>query len=156
MSAFENILKNCLADYQAPAQRYRNLGFSSKDFAVLNQITQTLKTLLPDYTVWDVNQPNLNNTPPQTCSRKDFIEQAFDLSRTGLIISEPDFWLSRWHILDKQAFWSALSTRFGGHNVIVVFPENHAFAQINQHYFYSKTLDSTPITAWISTKTLLT
>lgn len=156
MSAFEHVLTNCLADYQAPTQRYRNLGFSSKDFVALHQITQTLTTVLPDYTVWDANQPNLNNAPLLNCSHWDFIEQAFDSLDTGLIISEPDYWLSRWQILEKQAFWSALSTRFGGHNVIVVFPENHAFAQINQHYFYSKTLDSTPITAWISTKTLLT
>lgn len=153
---FENQIKTILTEFHSPTQRYRNLGFSSKDFVALNQITQTLKILLPDYTFWEGNEPNLNSAPPFTCSHWDFIQQAFDSLHTGLIISEPDYWLSRWQILEKQAFWSVLSTRFGGHNVIVVFPENYAFAQINQHYFYSKMLDSIPITAWISTKTLLT
>lgn len=36
MSAFEHVLTDCLADYQAPTQRY-----SSKDFVALHQITQT-------------------------------------------------------------------------------------------------------------------
>jgi hypothetical protein len=119
MSAFEHVLKNCLADYQVPTQCYRNLGFSSKDFSVLNQVSLVLKALLPNYTFWDGNQPNENNAPALNCSHWDFIEQAFDLTHTGLMISESDYWLSRWHILEKQAFWSALRTRFGGHSVII-------------------------------------
>ena len=30
----------------------------------------------------------------------------------------PTYWMRHWSIQDKQAFWSALSTRHGGHNVV--------------------------------------
>ncbi len=155
-SPFELTIKTILIESHAPTQRYCNLGFSSKDFVVLNQISQTLKMLLPDYTFWDGHQPTLNNAPPSSASHWAFIDQVFDISHTGVILNEPYFWLSRWQILEQQAFWSALSTRFGGHNVIVVFVESHTFAQINQHYLYPKTLDSIPMTVWLSTKIALT
>jgi len=152
---FEAPIKTTLAEYHAPHVRYRHLAFSSKNVAVLEQITSTLQTFLPHYTVWNGEKPDVNAAPEWSCPRHDFIQKVFDAPHEGLIISQPEYWLRRWHILDKQAFWSALSTRHGGHNVIVVFAEGDMFAKINQHYFNPYTLEAIPVTAWISTKTSL-
>lgn len=152
---FEAPIKTILTDYHVPTLRYRHLAFSSKNLAMLEQITDALQTLLPEYTVWNGEKPDLNAAPVTGCPRQDFIAQAFDAPHAGLIISQPEYWLSRWDILDKQAFWSALSTRHGGHHVIVVFAEGDSFAKINQHYFRPLILESIPVTAWVSTKTAL-
>lgn len=154
MSALEHALKNCLADFHASNVRYRHLGFSSKNLNALDKILETLTELLPTYRVWNGEKPD-QNTPPLRISRKQFVEKVFEDSVQGLIIFQPFEWLNRWHILDKQAFFSALSTHHGGYNVIVIFWEGNEFATINHRYFEAKPLASTPITAWISTKTKL-
>ncbi|MGD7035684.1 hypothetical protein [Methylotuvimicrobium buryatense] len=148
-------IKTVITHYHAPIVRYRHLAFSSKNFAVLEQVTHILQMQLPHYTVWNGEKPDISVAPSLPCPRQYFIAQAFDAPHTGLIISQPDYWLSRWDILDKQAFWSALSTRHGGHPVIVVFAEGDSFAKINQHYFSPHALDAIPVTSWVSTKTAL-
>jgi hypothetical protein len=154
MSAVEHALKNCLADYHAANVRYRHLGFSAKNLNALDNTFKKLSILLPDYRVWNGEQLD-QNAPPLTCSRKEFITAVFKDSPQGLIIAHPELWFRRWQILDKQAFWEALSIEHGGHNVIVVFIENNEFATVNHRYFYPELLESAAVTAWISTKTKL-
>jgi hypothetical protein len=154
MSAFERDLKNCLGDYHAPNVRYCHLGFSAKNLNTLDSALKTISALLPNYRVWNGEQPD-QTAPPLTCSRKEFITSAFEDSPQGLIIVHPECWFRRWQILDKQAFWEALSIEHGGHNVIVVFIESNEFATVNHRYFYPKLLESAAVTAWISTKTKL-
>lgn len=151
---FEHILKNSLTTYHAQNLRYRHLGFSSKSLATLDKTLQTLLQLLPDYRVWNGENPDAT-APALLISRKKFIDLTFEDSPQGLIIFQPQSWLNRWQILDKQAFWSALSSHHGGHNVIVLFIESPDFAKVNHRYFYPESLTGTPLTAWISTKTKL-
>ena len=54
---FEAPIKTILTDYHAPTLRYRHLAFSSKNLAMLEQITDALETLLP---VVPTNQCRLN------------------------------------------------------------------------------------------------
>jgi hypothetical protein len=154
MQTLERDLKNCLTDYHAANVRYRHLGFSAKNLNTLDDTLKNLSTLLPDYRVWNGEQPD-QNAPPLKCSRQKFIAAVFEDSPQGLIIVHPELWFRRWQIADKQAFWEALSIEHGGHNVIVVFIENNEFATVNHRYFYPELLESAAVTAWISTKTKL-
>ena len=143
-------LRKIFDHYHASNQRYRHLAFSSKDFALLPDITITIKSCLPNYQVWDGNQP-IAQSPSVDCSRFDFIQKTF-AQPEGLIIVQPDYWFRHWSLLDVQAFWSALSTRSGGQNVIVVFAQSNEFSHINQHYFLPSELQGTAITLWVSSK----
>jgi hypothetical protein len=64
--------------------------------------------------------------------------------------------MRHWSIQDKQAFWSALSMRHGGHNVVVIFAENHEFHSQNNHYLLPHELPNTALNYWISSKIPLT
>jgi len=152
----EQQLTDLFAYYHAPNARYRHTAFSSKDLTLLDELIDALKNVLGYYTVWHGYQTEQNNAPPSLCSRRQFIQQVFTSDLTGLIICYPEQWLRHWSALDKQAFWSALSSRHGGHNVIVVFAENTEFAQLNQHYFTAQPLAATAINFWVSTRTSLT
>lgn len=126
-------LTELFTHYHAPDKRYRHTAFSSKDPVLLDELIGALRNELGDYTIWHGYQPESNISPLSGCSRLHFIQQVFTSDLAGLIICFPEHWLRHWSTADKQAFWSALSTRHGGHNVIVVFLENAEFGQINQH-----------------------
>jgi hypothetical protein len=144
-------IEQILARYQAPTVRYRHLVFSSKDMALLDNLTVVLKELLPDYQIWDAQPSQQNSAPAFPCWRKDFIQQAFHCEQ-GLLIVEPDHWLQSWQTTDKQAFWSALSTRHNGQPVIVVSSENHEFLKLVPAYFSPHLLTSAAVTLWTSVK----
>ena len=150
----EQQLAELFAHYHAPDKRYCHTAFSSKDLVLLDELITALNNVLGNYTLWHGYQSEPNNAPPPRCSRSQFIQQVFN-NDTGLIICYPEQWLRYWSLLDKQAFWSALSSRHGGRNVIVVFAENAEFAQLNQHYFTSQPLAATAINFWVSTRTSL-
>lgn len=151
----EQQLAELFARYHAPCLRYRHTAFSSKDLVLLDELIDALKKVLGNYTVWHGYETEPNNAPSPRCSRLQFIQQVFASESAGLIICYPEHWLRHWSLLDKQAFWSALSSRDGGHNVVVVFAENTEFAQLNQRYFTPQPLASTAINFWVSTRTSL-
>lgn len=152
-TGLEQQLVGVLNHYHAPTIRYQHLAFSSKDVLILDELAGTLQRLLPAYSLWNGEQANITQAPASSCSRKQFVDQVFDAPHPGLIIQQPQYWFQHWPILEKQAFWSTLSERHGGHCVIVIFTEGNDFARINQHYFTPQPLDSTAVTAWVSTKT---
>lgn len=145
-------LQQLLKTYHATNVRYQHFAISSRELAVLSQLSLSLRELLPKYSVWKGGETDTENAPPTLASRHEFINAAFKTHHRGLIITQPNFWLQRWSDLDKQAFWSALSSRHGGHNVIVIFPESNEFKRLNLNYFKPKAIDSLPITAWVSSK----
>jgi hypothetical protein len=149
----ETQLHEIFAKYHAPQERYRNLAFSSKDTSIVEKLATAIKNCLPNYAVWNGFQP-CDNAPSSQCSRFDFIEHTF-CQPTGLIVLYPDEWLRHWAIQDQQAFWSALSTHHGGHNIVVVFNQAHDFTSQNNHYFLPLELQNVAITLWISSKTPL-
>lgn len=153
MESLEIELRNIFAKYHAPQERYRHIALSSQDVSVVDKLATTIKTCLPNYEVWNGFQPN-DNAPLLKCSRCDFIEKVFN-HPTGLIILHPDAWLLHWSIQDQQAFWSALSMRHGGHNIVVVFNQNHDFTSQNNHYFLPLELQNAAMTLWISSKSPL-
>lgn len=149
----KNELTQILTTYHAANVRYRHLAFSSRDLAVLSQLSLSLRDLLPEYSVWiGDDESTKDHAPSALCSRREFIKAAFIKLHQGLIITQPNFWLNRWTNLDKQAFWSALSSRHGGHNVIVVFPESNQFKRLNLNYLNPKPMDNLPVTLWVSAK----
>lgn len=154
MSVVEHAIKNCLAEFHAPNMRYKHLGFSSKDFSVLATVEESLKTLLPDYEIWDGLRPN-ENAPEQGCSRFDFLTNVFNYENE-LLIFQPDSWLLHWSLSDQQAFWAQLAIQHGSQNIVVVFNENHAFTKQNNHYFSPLEIPNTPLTLWVSSKNTLT
>lgn len=152
----EQQLTDLFAHYHAPNARYRHTAFSSKDLALLDELIDALKKVLGHYTLWHGYNTESNNAPPSQCSRRQFMQQIFSSDLKDLIICYPEQWLRHWPTDDKRAFWSALSGRDGGRNVIVVFAENAEFAQLNQHYFTPQPLALTAINFWVSTRTSLT
>ncbi|TSA39892.1 MAG: hypothetical protein D4R63_07730 [Methylococcaceae bacterium] len=154
-TALEQEIAALLNYYHAPTTRYQHLAFSSKSLLVLDKLAQLLQSLFPSYSVWNGEQPDITQSPVAPCCRKQFLDQVFDSQHQGLIIQHPEYWLERWDILEKQAFWSALSESHGGHPIIVIFSEGNKFASINQQYFNPQPLASTAVTAWVSTKTRL-
>jgi len=145
-------LTQILKTYHAAKVRYQHFALSSREMAILSKLSSSLRALLPEYSFWDGNDPGNHNAPPALCGRHDFIDAAFNNPHQGLIVYQPAYWLQRWNNLDKQAFWSALSSRHGGHNVIIVFPESDEFKRLNLNYFTAKPVDGLPVTLWASSK----
>jgi hypothetical protein len=61
----EHDLKTYLTDYHAANVRYRHLGFSAKNLNMLDKTLKTISTLLPNYRVWNGEQPD--QTAPGGC-----------------------------------------------------------------------------------------
>ncbi|NOQ13230.1 MAG: hypothetical protein GQ583_01955 [Methyloprofundus sp.] len=147
-----NKLAHILKTYHAANVRYQHFALSSRDMGALSQLSLALRDLLPEYSFWSGGEPENGNAPPALCSRREFIHATFKDDLPGLIITQPNFWLQRWHHLDRQAFWSALSSRHGGHHVIIIFPESDEFKRLNLNYFNSNQIDNLPVTLWDSSK----
>jgi hypothetical protein len=137
-----------LAQFHQPVNiRYRNIAFSSKDLGVLDDITQSLRRLLPEYGLW-VN-PGVMNAPESAISRKTFLDTISSLPREGLIIQQPAQWLNHWPLTEKQAFWSTLGLWHGGLKIITVFAAGDEFQQINNAYYKAHVLEGLPIKLWL-------
>ncbi len=113
--------------------RYCNVGFSSKNLEDLDDITQSLRVLLPNYVVW--REPGIQGVPSSHVFRKQLQEKIFKSEHQGIIIHQPEQWLCEWLLLDKQAFWSKLSMSHGATKVVLSFAESDEFQQINNKYF---------------------
>lgn len=113
---------------------------------MLDVIAQNLRILLPNYTVW--SEPGNIATPPCNISRRDYVKAILSVDGDGLIIQQPEQWLSYWPLTDKQALWSALSLWHDSKKVILVFAAGDEFQQINNAYFKPLGLDGLPIQLW--------
>ncbi|MEK8015340.1 MAG: hypothetical protein VSS75_000625 [Candidatus Parabeggiatoa sp.] len=140
-------LNQTLAEHHTPRVRYRGLGISSNAVEDLSLISQTLQTLLPHYTLWELGQ---KEAPELPIHRVDFIEKAFEMPQTGLIISLPENWMFDWSNLEQRAFWAALSETYGRHTVIAVFADTFENTRLVEPYFKVKSLSSLPLRVWVS------
>jgi hypothetical protein len=147
LNLLKKLLRNALAQFHQGQQvRYHNIGFSSKDLQDLDNVTQTLKELLPDYIHWE--GPGIMDAPIGTITRSDYAHAILSAPVDGLIIQQPEQWLSHWQLTDKQAFWSDLGMWHGTKKVVVVFAASDEFQQINNAYFKPRLLDGVPIKLW--------
>ena len=147
LNFLQNSLRDSLAEFHiAPNIRYRNIAFSSKKLAALDDVTQTLRGLLPGYAVWQI--AGIHNAPKTITSRNALLKCISDIQQKGVIIHQPEQWLSHWPLLEKQAFWSALSMWQNQINVVLVFAESDEFQQINNTYFKPKILEGLNMHVW--------
>ena len=130
-----------------PNVRYRNIAFSSSDLAVLDDITQSLRRLLPQYCLWE--SPRILTAPDSNISRRELINSIKSFTHKGLIIKHPAQWLNHWQQGDKQAFWSTIAMLHNCTKVIIVFAAGSDFQQINSSYYNFYTLDGLPIKLWL-------
>jgi len=140
-------LKSVLTQFHLKSNlRYQNIALSSKNLADLDDISQTLRSLLPGYAVW--KSPSKQGAPESLISRKSFLDSISRVKQEGVIIHQPEQWLSHWPLLEKQAFWSTVGMWHGQTNVILVFAESHEFQSINNGYFKSLSLEGLNIRIW--------
>lgn len=140
-------LKTTLENFHIKSNiRYRNIAFSSKKLADLYDVTQTLRSLMPGYAVWQ--NPGKQGAPESLTSRKNFLECISGIQQEGVIIHQPEQWSSHWPLLEKQAFWSTVGMWHGHTNIILVFAESHEFQKINNDYFKPSSLDGLNIRMW--------
>ena len=140
-------LKETLDQYHSEnSLRYCNVGFSSKSLRDLDDVTQTLRALLPRYALWQ--QPKMKSTPELIVSRKHFEEKILETPEEGVIIHQPEQWLNQWSLLEKQAFWSAIGMWHSTKKIVLVFAESDEFQTINNAYFKDKPLDGFAIKVW--------
>lgn len=147
LNFLQNSLRECLSQFHlAPNIRYKNIAFSSKRLSDLDDVTQTLRGLLPGYTVWQ--NPGRQDAPKSITSRKALLQCISDIQQEGVIIHQPEQWSSHWPLLEKQAFWSALGMWQNQINVVVVFAESDEFQKINNAYFKPKLMDGLNVSVW--------
>jgi hypothetical protein len=147
LNILQELLRNALAQFHQGQQvRYHNIGFSSKDLRDLDDVTQTLRGLLPNYIHWE--GPGIMQAPIGTITRSDFAHSILSAPGDGLIIQQPEQWLSHWQLTDKQAFWSDLGMWHGTKKVVLVFAASDEFQQINNAYFKPQLLGGVPIKLW--------
>ncbi|MDC9727753.1 MAG: hypothetical protein PSN04_00295 [Methyloprofundus sp.] len=140
-------LKTTLEQYHTESSlRYCNVGFSSKSLRDLDDITQTLRALLPRYALWQ--QPTMQSTPELIVSRKLFEAKILATPEEGVIIHQPEQWLNQWSLLEKQAFWSTIAMWHSAKKLVLVFAESNEFQIINNTYFKEKSLDGLAIKLW--------
>jgi len=147
LNFLQTSFKSILDQYHLNSNiRYRNIAFSSKNLADLDDVTQTLRSLLPGYEIW--KSPSKQGAPESLISRKSFLDSFSRVQQEGVIIHQPEQWLSHWPLLEKQAFWSTVGMWHGQVNLILVFAESHEFQTINNGYFKSLSLEGLNIRVW--------
>ncbi|MCK5356085.1 MAG: hypothetical protein KAJ63_13285 [Methyloprofundus sp.] len=147
LNFLHNTLKTTLDQaHLSSCVRYHNIGFSSKNLRDLDDITQTLRSLLPNYTLWQ--QPNMQSAPEMFISRKNLQEKILSSSQDGIIIQQPEQWLSQYSLLEKQAFWSSIAMWHGSTKLVLVFAESDEFQKTNNAYFKAVMLDGLAINFW--------
>lgn len=140
-------LSTTLEQYHTESSlRYCNVGFSSKSLRDLDDITQTLRALLPRYALWQ--QPKMQTTPELIVSRKLYEAKILATQEEGVIIHQPEQWLNQWSLLEKQAFWSTVAMWHSTKKVVLVFAESDEFQIINNAYFKEKPLEGLAIKLW--------
>ena len=148
INLLQDVLTSALNQYHLnKIVRYKNIGFSSKDIGEIQDVAQTLKTLLPNYSYWE--DPEVTQAPSAIITRHNFINSILSVPTEGLIIKQPEQWLNAWSLLDKQAFWSDLGMWHDAKKVIVIFAASNEFQIINNAYFKPQLLDGLPIKLWI-------
>jgi hypothetical protein len=147
LKPIKKLINQILIEYNAPCIRYRGFAISTYVIEELPQIIDTLKILLPDYTLWELGQ---QEAPQLPIHRIDFVENAFETHKAGLIIYLPENWMFDWPKLEQRAFWSALSETYGKHTVIAVFADTFETTPLVEAYFNVKSLSSLSIRLWIS------
>lgn len=147
LNFLQNSLRECLSQFHLSSNiRYKNIAFSSKRLADLDDVTQTLRGLLPGYAVWQ--NPGRQDAPRSIATRKALLQCISDIPQEGVIIHQPEQWSSHWPLLEKQAFWSALGMWQNQINVVIVFAESDEFQQINNAYFKPKIIDGLNVSVW--------
>jgi len=147
LNFLSTMLKDVLEQHHSASNlRYCNVGFSSKSLRDLDDITQTLRALLPRYALWQ--QPKMQSTPELIVSRKYFEEKILETQEEGVIIHQPEQWLNQWSLLEKQAFWSAIAMWHSSKKVVLVFADSDEFQIINNTYFKETPLDGLAIKLW--------
>ncbi|MCK9608998.1 MAG: hypothetical protein M0R33_21385 [Methylomonas sp.] len=147
LNFLQNSLRESLTQFHlSPTIRYKNIAFSSKKLSDLDDVTQTLRSLLPGYSVWQ--NPGRQGAPKSISSRQTLLHCISDIQQEGVIIHQPEQWSSHWPLLEKQAFWSALGMWQSQINVVLVFAESDEFQQINNAYFKPKLIDGLTISVW--------
>lgn len=140
-------LKTTLENFHIKSNiRYRNIAFSSKKLADLYDVTQTLRSLMPGYAVWQ--NPGKQGAPELLANRKNLLECISRIQQEGVIIHQPEQWSSHWTLLEKQAFWSTVGMWHGHTNIILVFAESYEFQKINNDYFKPLLLEGLNIRVW--------
>jgi len=151
LNFLQTTLKTNLEQYhQNPNIRYRNIGFSSKNLHDLEDVTQTLRSLLPRYELWQY--PNIQNAPEPRISETNLKKQILATNKEGIIIYQPEQWTSYWGLANKQAFWSTLGMWHGNIKIVLVFTDSNEFQQVNNNYFKSQPLDGLSINIWRPTR----
>lgn len=147
LNFLHNTLKKTLSNFHLKLDiRYRNIAFSSKNLADLDDVTQTLRSLMPGYAVW--HNPGKQGTPESLASGKSLLKCISEIQQEGVIIHQPEQWSSHWPLLEKQAFWSTVGMWHSHTNIILVFAESHEFQKINNDYFKPLSLEGLNIRVW--------
>ena len=67
INLLQDVLMSALNQYHLnKIVRYKNIGFSSKDIGEIQDVAQTLKTLLPNYSYWE--DPGVKQSSFRVCS----------------------------------------------------------------------------------------
>ncbi|GAW86199.1 conserved hypothetical protein [Bathymodiolus platifrons methanotrophic gill symbiont] len=151
LNYLQNTLKTNLEQYhQKENIRYRNIGISSKNLHDLDDVTQTLRGLLPNYELWQYS--GIQNAPEARTNKKNLEKQILAVQKEGIIIHQPEQWTSYWSLADKSAFWSTLAMWHDNIKIVLVFTASNEFQQINHNYFKPQPLDGLFIQIWRPTR----
>lgn len=128
--------------------RYQGLVITSNDLMVQEKLSATLHQHYPDFDYW--HHPGMGSTPALNCYVTEFCQCAFHTPRQGLLIVDPEQWLSRWNLPNQGTFWSRLSGHYAGYPVIVLAKDAIATTQLLETYFKPQSLPSAEARLWVS------
>lgn len=128
--------------------RYQGIAFTSTDLLTQDELAKAIRSRFADFDYWQ--NANVESSPPLDCHANQFLKQAFDPARKGLIIAYPEQWLCRWSPANQSTFWGHLSRHYGGAPVIVLAKDVPSTVELLEPYFKPQPVDAYEARLWIS------
>lgn len=128
--------------------RYQGIVITSNNLMDQDKLSATLRQHYPYFDYW--HHPSIDPAPSLDCYITEFCECAFHTPRQGLLIVDPEQWLSRWNLPNQGTFWSRLSGHHAGYPVIVLAKDVIATTQLLETYFKPQSLSSAEARLWVS------
>lgn len=128
--------------------RYQGIVITNNDLMVQQKLSDTLRESYQDFDYW--HHPSVDTAPALDCYVTEFCERAFHTPRQGLLIVDPEQWLSRWNLPNQGTFWSRLSGHYAGYPIIVLAKDAIATTRLLETYFKPQSLSDAEARLWVS------
>lgn len=128
--------------------RYQGVVISCDYLPRQSELAEAVREYYPAFDYW--HQADAADAPPWGCYVTEFCQNVFRKTRQGLIILDPEQWLSQWSGANQATFWSQLSGHYAAAPIIAIAKDVPATTQHLENHFKPQRLTDARTRFWVS------